>query len=58
MRENQFSGFLTRSDTNHASQAQKMTRGWKFGIYKVEELYYLCSENKGTDQLRKNLVFS
>ena len=29
-----------------------MTRGWKFQIYKVEELYYPCSENKGADQLR------
>ena len=28
-----------------------MVRGFKFEIYKVEELYYLCSENKGTDQL-------
>ena len=29
-----------------------MDRGWKFWILKVEELYYPCSENKGTDQLR------
>ena len=28
-----------------------MARGWKFWIWKVEELYYLCGENKGTDQL-------
>ena len=42
----------TRSDTNRAVQSQKMVRGWKFWIYKVEELYYPCSENKGTDQLR------
>ena len=41
-----------RSDTNRAVRAQKMARGWKFWILKVEELYYLCSENKGADQLR------
>ena len=64
--------FPTRSDTNRAVQLQKMARGLKFGIKKVEELYYLCSENKGADQLcgyreadlrlcfriRKTLVFS
>ena len=43
---------LTRSDTTKAVQSQKMARGLKFHIYKVEALYYLCSENKGTDQLR------
>ena len=40
------------SDTNQAVQSQKMVRGWKFWILKVEELYYPCSENKGADQLR------
>ena len=45
-------GFPTRSDTNRAVQAQKMTRGRKFWIQKVEESYYPCSENTGTDQLR------
>ena len=29
-----------------------MARSLKFRIYEVEGLYYLCSENKGTDQLR------
>ena len=29
-----------------------MARGLKFSIYEVEGLYCLCSENKGTDQLR------
>ena len=43
--------FLNRSDINEAVQAQKMTRGLKFWIYKEEELYYPCSENKGADQL-------
>ena len=43
--------FPNRSDTNHAVQAQKMVRDWKFWIKKVEELYYPCSENTGVDQL-------
>ena len=46
------SGFLTRCDTNRAVQSQKMVRGLKFRIKEVEGLYYLCSENKGADQLR------
>ena len=29
-----------------------MARGLKFRIKVVEGLYYLCSENKGADQLR------
>ena len=45
----------TRSDTNRPVQSQKMARGWKFWILKVEELYYTCSENKGADQLRSYL---
>ena len=44
--------FLTWSDTNKAVQLQKIARGLKFLIYKVVGLYYLCSENKGADQLR------
>ena len=44
--------FPTWSDTNQAVQLQKMARGLKFRIKKVEGLYYLCSENKGADQLR------
>ena len=43
--------FLTLSDTNPAVQLQKMARGLKW-IKKVQGLYYLCSENKGPDQLR------
>ena len=31
-----------------------MARGLKFQNYKEEGLYYLCSENKGADQLRGN----
>ena len=44
--------FPTWSDTNQAVQLQKMARGLEFQIYKVKGLYYLCSENKGADQLR------
>ena len=43
--------FPNRSHINRAVQAQKMAGGWKFQIKKEEELYYLCSENKGADQL-------
>ena len=46
--------FPTRSDTNQALQSQKMVRGWKFWIWKVEELYHPCSENNGADQLRSD----
>ena len=28
-----------------------MSKALKFPIWKVEPLYYLCSENKGADQL-------
>ena len=44
--------FLNRSETNQPVQAQKQAKRLKFWIYKVEELYYPCSENKGADQLR------
>ena len=43
--------FPTWSDTNQAVQSHKMARSLKFRIKKVEGLYYLCSENKGPDQL-------
>ena len=43
--------FPTRYDTNQAVQLQQIDRGLKFWIKKVEGLYYLCSENKGADQL-------
>ena len=39
------------SDTNKAVQRQKMARGLKFRKKYVEGLYYLCRENKDTDQL-------
>ena len=44
--------FPTWSDTNQTVQLQKMARGLKIQIQKVKGLYYLCSENKDTDQLR------
>ena len=44
--------FSTWSDINQTVQLQKMARGLKFRISKVEGFYYLCSENKGADQLR------
>ena len=44
--------FPTWSDTKQAVQLQKLVRGLKFRIWKVEGLYYLCSENKDADQLR------
>ena len=46
--------FPNRPDTNRPVQSQKMARGWKFWILKVEKLYYPCCENKGADQLRGN----
>ena len=49
MRENLSSGFPTRYDTN---QPWKKARIMKFWLYVEEELYYLCSESKGADQLR------
>ena len=49
--KNRSSRFLTRSDTNWAVQPHKMARGLKFQIQELEGLYYLCSENKGADQL-------
>ena len=42
------SGFPTRSDTNWAVQQQKEI--WNQGIIQ-KGLYYICSENKGADQL-------
>ena len=44
--------FPNRSDTNQAVQSQKTARNIKFCIYEEEGLYYPCSENKDTDQLR------
>ena len=41
---------------NWAVQPQKMARDLKFQVNKVEGLYYLCSENKGADQLSVHLI--
>ena len=54
MQENRSWGFPTRSDTNQPVQSQKQARSLKFGILEEEKLYYLCSKNKGADQLRSN----
>ena len=54
VKENRSSGFPTWSDINWAVQPQKMTKRFKFRIKKKEELYYLCRENKGADQLCGN----
>ena len=49
-RENLYLGFPTRSDSNWAAQPKRMAiRGYKFRIKEIEELYYLCSENKDAD---------
>ena len=40
------------SDTNQAVQPQKIARGLKYRIEEVQVLYYPCSDNKGTGQLR------
>ena len=44
-------GFQTRSVTNWVVQPQNIATGLKFGMKKVERLYYLYRENKGADQL-------
>ena len=44
--------FPNGPDTNRAVHAKKIARGWKFWMKKVKQLYYLCCENKGADQLR------
>ena len=44
-------GFQTWTDTKQGGQPQKMADSLKFWFKKVEELYYLCNENKHTDQL-------
>ena len=54
--ENRSLGFPKRSDTNQAVQPQKIARGLKFRIYEVNGLYYLCSENKGANQLHGFLM--
>ena len=43
--------FPTWFDTNQAVQLQRIARGLKFQIWKVEGSYCLCSENKGANQL-------
>ena len=48
-----FFGVSDQVRHKQAVQLQKMAaRGLKFRSKKVEGLFYLCSENKGADQLR------
>ena len=42
------------SNTSRAVEPQKMDKGLEFQIEDVEGLHYLCSENKGADQLRSH----
>ena len=44
--ENLSSRFSTRVDSNRLAQLQKLARGLKFQIYKLEILYYLSSEQQ------------
>ena len=48
---NMSSGFSTRFDTNRVVQPQKKTTGFKFRVWEVEALSYLCTETKGANQL-------
>ena len=41
--------FTNRSDTNQAAQSLKQAKSLNF---RIEEVYYPCSENKDADQLR------
>ena len=45
------SGFLSRSDKKRPTHLQTKARILKFWIEVEEDLYYLCSETKGADQL-------
>ena len=42
---------------NQVVQLQTISTGLTFPIYNIEELYYLCSENKSADQLCGHLWF-
>ena len=46
------SELTTRSNARRAIRQQKMARGLKFRILKVNGYYYLCSEKETVDQLR------
>ena len=43
------------NQVRHKVTATEMDRGLKFRVYIVEGLHYLCSENKGADQLHGDL---
>ena len=42
---------MNRLDTNQAVQSQDKARSLSFRIKEEEGSYYLCSKNKGADQL-------
>ena len=44
-------GVSDQVDTNRAVKSQKMVRSLKFWIKKEDGSHYLCSEDKGADQL-------
>ena len=57
------SDMVRKTETNQAVQPQmvqpqKMGRDLQFRIWEEEGLYYLCSKNKGTDQLRSYYAFA
>ena len=52
LQANLSAGFPTRPDTNQPVHQTKRARDLKFLTLEGEGLYYLCSENKGADQLR------
>ena len=51
MRKGSQFGVPTRPDTDQPVKSHKQARSLKFWIKVEERLYYLCSENKGADQL-------
>ena len=52
MKKTYFSEFPNWSDINRAVQPNIMASGLKFRMQAVKGLCYLCSENKGADELR------
>ena len=48
--------YSNKSDINRAVQSQKQARSLKFQI-EEEEVYYLCSENKGYCEADLRLCF-
>ena len=51
-------GVPNRSDTNRPAKSQKEARKLEFRIFEEDGLYYMCSENKGAEQLICAFVFA